>query len=265
MFECPSCNSELRETARICIKCGYRVTEDDRAKSFETSLDSNKKLKQKLDPEIQTYVSTSKIENKSISDKNKWDIKKIIFGVVALVICVVFSITVYIDKKEDPDVLTKSIDKSKQSNSGVNLSPEKNKFNSTENIQNQSLQFIGEYHRNISKNDEELMIYFDKLYSDNVDFYNTKTSKINILKQKSDFLKRWPIRDYKPRSTENQVECDKLKRFCLVRGVLDWNVRSIERNKESIGVAEFEFTLDFNGQYPLIIRENGKVLNRSSF
>ena len=44
MFKCPSCSGELRENARICIKCGYKVTEEDRTKSLDLISRNNHQL-----------------------------------------------------------------------------------------------------------------------------------------------------------------------------------------------------------------------------
>ena len=35
MFNCPSCNANLRATAKLCIKCGYRLSEGDINKQVE--------------------------------------------------------------------------------------------------------------------------------------------------------------------------------------------------------------------------------------
>ena len=65
MFKCPSCNGELRENARICIKCGYKVTEEDRTESLDLNSRNNPKLNTKIQIK---EISADKVDFSSEQD-----------------------------------------------------------------------------------------------------------------------------------------------------------------------------------------------------
>jgi len=98
--------------------------------------------------------------------------------------------------------------------------------------------------------------------SDQVNFYGKTTDKAAIVKEKMNAIKRWPVRVYVERPSTLVTNCNSSTKICAISGVLDWDARSPEKNRISIGVAQFEYQLDFSNGSPKIIAENSNVLER---
>jgi hypothetical protein len=106
------------------------------------------------------------------------------------------------------------------------------------------------------------MDFVRRAYADQVDFYGTRTSKAEIVKQKLAFTQRWPVRYYKERDDSMVFNCSTQTSQCVIEAVLDWDARSQERNAHSTGSAQIGLTVDFSVNPPRILAESSKVLSR---
>jgi hypothetical protein len=96
-------------------------------------------------------------------------------------------------------------------------------------------------------------------YADTVSYYGKQKTLGEILADKRDYFMRWPERAYHIRENTLMVTC--ANGACMVSGIYDWVVRSILRNKQAQGAAQFSYTISL-GPNPKVISEAGHVLKR---
>lgn len=130
-------------------------------------------------------------------------------------------------------------------------------------LKEQARNYVRTYNGTWSRDDVAAMDFVRRAYADQVDFHGARTSKADIVKQKLAFTQRWPVRYYKERDDSMFFNCSTQSSQCAIDGILDWDVRSQERNARSTGTAQFGLTVDFSVNPPRILTESSKVLNRS--
>ena len=96
-------------------------------------------------------------------------------------------------------------------------------------------------------------------YADTVSFYGGAISRAKVMDEKRKFSERWPIRKYAVKTSTLFVQCTDT---CAVSGVVEWDVRSIERGAHSVGAANFVLKIAplASAIGGLIVSENGSVL-----
>jgi hypothetical protein len=111
---------------------------------------------------------------------------------------------------------------------------------------------------------EKFLQVISGIYSDQVVYYGKETTREDVIAQITRFTNRWPIRTYTVQPGTLNVQCDQRVPQCRVTGLVDFDARSIERNKRSHGVASFDYLLVFrpNMRWPVVISENGNVVSR---
>jgi hypothetical protein len=95
-------------------------------------------------------------------------------------------------------------------------------------------------------------------YADWGNYYGKRSSFSTVYADKQRYFERWPIRHYAIRKSTLQSLCD--ARFCIVTGVLDWQVASKIRNKSASGVASFRYVVERVANNMRIVSEEGQVL-----
>lgn len=130
--------------------------------------------------------------------------------------------------------------------------------------QQEASQFAEDYFAHWSENNDEAISYFSSIYLDSVVYYGSPTSKTAILKQKTAFVKRWPLRIYTVEPNTMTVTCDGSGADCIVSGVVQWDCRSIARNAHSIGSANFRLALNISPTGVKVAEENGSVISRAA-
>lgn len=95
-------------------------------------------------------------------------------------------------------------------------------------------------------------------YADWVNYYGKKSSFSSVYADKQRYFERWPKRNYRIREDTLRVSCDGT--YCMVSGVLDWQVSSPVRKKNASGVAYFEYLLERVAGNLRVVSEDGKVL-----
>jgi hypothetical protein len=81
--------------------------------------------------------------------------------------------------------------------------------------------------------------------------------------EKIKFAQRWPTRDYRARPGSISAYCNEAKSECTVSGTLDWKAFNPATSITSLGVAQYQFVVNFVGAKPTIVGENGTVLTRN--
>jgi hypothetical protein len=141
--------------------------------------------------------------------------------------------------------------------------------------------FIAELFESWSAPNEEALLRLKTFYLDDIEFYGKRRGFDEILKEKRQFVERWPQRDYRVRPGTVEVLCDEFvpDKFCSVSVVVDWRVTNPATNASRQGASRYDFDLsvwnmhygyggdrrDFDpgiGFPPRIMRENGSNLSR---
>ncbi len=151
----------------------------------------------------------------------------------------------------------------------TSVAPEKNKssekLQSTHNpLEAEARIFLNRYFADWSSDDEKARNLLVELLAESVFFFGANTKKSDITKEKFAALKRWPNRSYKEREKSTEIICSYERKFCSIRGVVDWKVSSHARNARSSGSSEFEFGLDYSAGPLKIVLENGRTLSRTN-
>ena len=144
-----------------------------------------------------------------------------------------------------------------------NTSNEKTQSNAG-TLEAETRKFLRRYFSDWSADDEKARTLLIESLADNVFFYGVNTSKNEITKEKFAAIKRWSTRNYQEREKSTEIICSYERRFCTVRGVVDWTVSSQTRNARSSGASEFELGLDYASGRLKIVQENGRTLNRAN-
>ena len=144
-----------------------------------------------------------------------------------------------------------------------NASNEKTQSNSG-TMEAETRKFLRRYFSDWSADDEKARSLLIESLADNVFFYGVNTSKNEITKEKFAAIKRWSTRNYQEREKSTEIICNYERKFCSVRGVVDWTVSSQTRNARSSGVSEFELGLDYASGRLKIVQENGRTLTRAN-
>lgn len=97
-------------------------------------------------------------------------------------------------------------------------------------------------------------------YSGFVDFYGKKLTRDDVLRDKIQYMARWPVRSVQPRDESILVGCD--QNVCSISGIYDWAVSNPLKNKRISGVSKFFYQLQMSNP-PQVIKENGIVIERN--
>ena len=128
-----------------------------------------------------------------------------------------------------------------------------------------AINFVRRLYAITSEDNEAALHFLASAYASQVSFYGGMQGADAILRQKRQFLERWPLRVYIPRADTIQASCDEGQRTCSVTGIIDWDARSPTRAAASAGVSNFAYDLFFPvGRQPYITGENGRVLSRQA-
>lgn len=98
-----------------------------------------------------------------------------------------------------------------------------------------------------------------EFYGDEVDYYGKQLGLADVMEQKTQFARRWPLRSYTLRGGSVQTQCSDQTRACKVVGLVDWRAGSDARSRYSSGTAKFALVLR-NG---LIVSEHSRVISRN--
>jgi hypothetical protein len=130
----------------------------------------------------------------------------------------------------------------------------------TTSIEQQAKDFAISLQAKWSLPNAEALAGLDQVYEDEVMYFGKKSTKDEVIKEKSAFARKFPQRTYRPREPIS-VSCS--DRFCTVHGLVDF--RSVDPVAKIIseGIATFDYQLNFAGGTIKISLENGETLKRN--
>lgn len=123
-------------------------------------------------------------------------------------------------------------------------------------------QFIRDIFSYYSTDNETALNFLNLVLAEEVDFYGKQVKKSNIVKEKMNIAKRWPVRAYVERDASLKISCDSRTRICIANGVMDWDARNPAEKRTSIGVAKFEYKIDLTRDRPRVVGERSEVIER---
>ena len=126
-------------------------------------------------------------------------------------------------------------------------------------LEDLSKNFLTKYFDTWSSNEQTSLNFVNNAYSNVVDFYGTRVTNDEVIRQKVAFVKRWPVRAYKERSNTTVIQCNQVNKICSISGLVDWSAQSNERNAKSWGFSSYELVLDLADVAIRVIKENGKT------
>lgn len=129
-------------------------------------------------------------------------------------------------------------------------------------LENEVKNFVVNFNRSVSGNDEIALKTIETVYAKTVDYYGKRFSRKKIVADKLRLMKRWPKRDYRASSQEVIARCVSKTRRCFVESIVRWSVASPARKAESNGTSKVKMEIVFDGESPLIVLENGETISR---
>ncbi len=122
--------------------------------------------------------------------------------------------------------------------------------------------FMEEFHSMNSFPSEEYLDEIDDFYSKRVNFYGKNINFRAIIRDKTNFVSRWPQRYYAFENNNMNISCFPNAQFCSIEGVLNWEVKSNTRNKSASGRSSAYYEVEFTDDGLRITVEDGQVLRR---
>jgi hypothetical protein len=122
--------------------------------------------------------------------------------------------------------------------------------------------FMKYYWKNVSDSNEFAVYFLTSTYAPITNYYGKNVPREQILAEKEQWIKRWPIRNTKPRPDTTRVDCDQATSECQITGIGDYNVRSDERHAQATGTFQYWFVVRFSHGAAEILLENSKVIKR---
>lgn len=139
--------------------------------------------------------------------------------------------------------------------------------------------FIEELFESWSSPNEEALLRLKTFYLPELEFYGKRRSFEEILKERRQFVERWPERDYDVRLGSVEVQCNEYvpDKFCSASAIVDWRVANPATGTSRKGASRYDFDMyvwtmhygyggdrrDFDpgiGFPPIITKENGRNL-----
>ena len=99
-------------------------------------------------------------------------------------------------------------------------------------------------------------------YAPVVTFHGRTRSLASILAEKRRFAERWPNRNYQHRPETAQVTCEDDRPVCTVRASFDFFASRPGKGQQTSGLGEHELLVSFEGERPVIVAENSRIIRR---
>ncbi|MGA7262700.1 MAG: hypothetical protein WBX30_17645 [Stellaceae bacterium] len=123
--------------------------------------------------------------------------------------------------------------------------------------------FMNAYWANAGGSSDQVLPYLSSIYAPVVDYYGNPVSRESILKEKLNFIRRWPIRQtwLPPGEASPRISCDNATAECEITGVRDFDAVSAERGARSVGAVRYSYTVRFAEGSPQIVAEDSKIVS----
>jgi len=122
--------------------------------------------------------------------------------------------------------------------------------------------FVSGYWRTWSDPGIEPAQFVASVFADQVLFYGQTKSRNDILQDPSNYIRRWPYRNFALQERTLKTSCEQARRTCRVEGVLDFEVHNDNPGRSASGVAKFILQLKPRENSFRITLEDGNVLKR---
>ena len=124
--------------------------------------------------------------------------------------------------------------------------------------------FMNAYWANVSGSSDQVLPYLSSIYAPVLDYYGKPATRESILKEKFNFIRRWPMRQtwLPPGEAGPRISCDDATAECEISGVRDFDAVSPERGARSIGLVHYTYRVRFVDGSPQIVAEDSKVVAR---
>ena len=129
-------------------------------------------------------------------------------------------------------------------------------------LAHRSADLTREYLHTWSTNARAALADVPRLYAPRVSFSGRMLGHDALIREKAQFVRRWPARRYSHRPGTMRVACNTQSRRCIVRSVIDWQAANAARGMFSSGSSTFEQGVDLAAARPLVFRENGSVISQ---
>lgn len=125
--------------------------------------------------------------------------------------------------------------------------------------------FFTNYMRLSEGEPSNLLPFVQQNFANSVEYYGKRYTLQQVIQDKQNYIIRWPKRSYKPRSDTIRVSCNATQSYCEIIGGVDFRVATfLPANPISVGVAVYQFGLEFSDGKATVVSENGKIVSRSS-
>jgi hypothetical protein len=127
----------------------------------------------------------------------------------------------------------------------------------------QASEFINSYWENTSGDKSHVVPYLLQSYAPTVLYYGRPTSRERILKEKDQFIARWPLRRTWPMEGAGpQVSCNHATAECEITGFRVFDAVSDERGVRSAGIVRYNYTVRFGSGSSQVVAEDSRVVSR---
>jgi hypothetical protein len=134
---------------------------------------------------------------------------------------------------------------------------------SSGSAEGRAMEAATEFFRSSTLSNSEAVAFLEEIYPPTLTYYGKVVSKEEALRDKTNFMKRYPERAYSIRPGTMTASCEASENRCTVTGMVDWQTRSPTRNATSSGSARFDLTFTADDK-PIVLSESSEVLTRGN-
>jgi len=144
-----------------------------------------------------------------------------------------------------------------------NITPDiESTVSSTYDLHHKAAIFIDEVFNALSTNNDVAIRVVEKYWAPVVVLDGYRINKNNLASQKIEFFQKWPLRNYISNPSLQEIECDRVTQICKIEGLVNWGLENYKGTKKLKGSSEYEYTVDFSRDLPMITEETNRVIRR---
>ncbi len=122
--------------------------------------------------------------------------------------------------------------------------------------------FIARYYYSSSSQGEAAGASLSNFFASNVTFYGKPMSGAAVMREKSNYNKRWNQRSFSLRDDSLSVVCNSSGGVCRATGQVLFDVASTSPQRNARGLSSFDFLVADPQSDPKVVGESGNVLQR---
>ena len=101
-----------------------------------------------------------------------------------------------------------------------------------------------------------------RMYGPTVLFYGQQYTQADLIAEKRQAIRRWPIRRYFHRPGTLEVRCNAAEQRCIAQSTIDFSISNPSRRLAKAGSAKFDLGVSFAESHPIILFEGGSLNSR---